>query len=143
VPSGSRRRLQWPRGLSKHVPPSRRRPHIHIAEPQLVIEALLFFVPTVFSSSARDPARTPLNIVAAAAASAKSPAKNFIPVLRFFIAIRLARPEMCRRFAIGLRWTAVTNRCQSRLLGCAMCGNIAGALPQQNGGVCAPGTPGL
>lgn len=42
MPTGSRRRLQWPRGLSKHVPPSRRRAHIHIAEPQLVIEALPF-----------------------------------------------------------------------------------------------------
>lgn len=53
--------------------------HIHIAEPQLGS------APTVFSSSARDPAdRIPLNIVAAAAAGATSPAKSFISVLRFF-----------------------------------------------------------
>ena len=54
--------------------------HIHIAELQLGS------APTVFSSSARDPADLiPLNIVAAAAAGATSPAKSFISVLRFFI----------------------------------------------------------
>jgi hypothetical protein len=84
----------------------------------------------------------PLNIASAAAASAKGPAKTLFWVLRFH-ALPLSRPKMCSRFAIVLHWTAVTNRCQSRLLGCTMCGNIADALPQQDGGIRAPRTPGL
>ena len=157
-PTGSRRRLQWPRGLSKHVPPSRRRAvasyedkiigedPIHGGNVIFLHRLLIFGVKCancVFSALVRNPAaRTPLNIASAAAASAKSPARTFFSVLRFH-AIPLSRPEMCSRFAIVLHWTTVTNRCRSRLLGCTMCGNIAGALPQQNGGIRAPRTPGL
>jgi hypothetical protein len=223
MPTGPRRRLQWPRGLSKHVPPSRRRAHIHIAEPQLVVEALPFLcalcpqercnnccvvphtngtigvflvliralatgrflqeislrlLPPVASCEDKIIGEDPFHgcnviflhrflILGVKRANCvfivgtrpcwPNPAKHcggrycqreksrkkLHLGLTLFHAIPLSRPEMCSRFAIALHWKAVTNRCRSRLLGCAMCGNIAGALPQQNGGVCAPRTPGL
>ena len=42
MPAGSRRDLQRPIGLPKHVAPSRSRAHIHVAEPQFAVEAVPF-----------------------------------------------------------------------------------------------------